>query len=131
MAVIEAVTFSIDVPDIQAGIEFYTDGLGFEAKGYASEDSFHLEADNVRIDLLEREPGSRSFPGDSPDRSYQRHWTPVHIDLVVEDVESAVRKARGAGAVLESGPRKVGSESIAGCVDPFGNGFCLIQRLND
>jgi predicted enzyme related to lactoylglutathione lyase len=129
--VVERVTFSVDVPDLRAGIEFYTEGLGFEAEGRASEDAFHLEADNVRIDLLEREPGSPSFPGASTGRSYRRHWTPVHLDLEVADVASAVRKAREAGATVESGPEKIGEELIAGCADPFGNGFCLVQPLED
>lgn len=126
MTVIGEVTFSIDVPDLRAGVEFYTEGLGLEAEGRPSDDSVHLRAGGVRIDLLEREPGSSPIPGGSGERDYRRHWTPVHLDLVVADVESAVRTAREAGATVESGPTSVDGELIATCADPFGNGFCLI-----
>jgi hypothetical protein len=34
-------------------------------------------------------------------RSYERHWTPVHLDFVVEDIASPVAKAVSAGARLE------------------------------
>jgi len=35
-------------------------------------------------------------------RDYGRHWTPVHIDFVVDDVEAALRRAVDAGARAES-----------------------------
>lgn len=129
---IEAATFSIDVPDLEAGVAFYADGLGFEALGPAAADSFELRAGAVRIDLLERESGSDAVPADGDGaaaRDYDRHWTPVHLDLVVDDVDDAVRRAVDAGATLESGPEDLGRERLARCVDPFGNGFCLLESL--
>lgn len=129
---IEAATFSIDVPDLEAGVAFYADGLGFEAAGPAAADSFELRAGGVRIDLLERDPGTPAVPTDGdgrPARNYDRHWTPVHLDLVVDDVDEAVRRAVAAGATLESEPDDLGRERLARCVDPFGNGFCLLELL--
>ena len=127
---IEAVTFSVDVPDLEAAVEFYTEGLGFDAVGRVWEDAFELRGAGVRVDLLERAPGTDATPDDADDesvRSYDRHWTPVHLDLEVDDVDAAVERAVAAGATLESGPTSFDGETIATCADPFGNGFCLIE----
>jgi hypothetical protein len=43
-----------------------------------------------------REPTAR--------RDYVRHWTPVHLDFVVESLEPAIERALGAGAELEDWP---------------------------
>jgi len=130
--VIESVTFSVDVPDLEEAVEFYSQGLGFSAVGQVWEDAFELQGAGVRVDLLERAPGSEATPDDADDesvRTYDRHWTPVHLDLEVEDVESAVERAVDAGATLESGPTSFDGETIATCSDPFGNGFCLIEPV--
>jgi predicted enzyme related to lactoylglutathione lyase len=60
-------------------------------------------------------------------RDYARHWTPVHLDFVVDDIDSAVTRAREAGARLEGEIRVGAWGKIAGMADPFGNGFCLIE----
>jgi predicted enzyme related to lactoylglutathione lyase len=60
-------------------------------------------------------------------RNYRRHWTPVHIDLVVEDLDAALRRALAAGAALD---REVQSKKwgrLANLADPFGNGLCLLE----
>ena len=125
---IESVTFSVDVPDLEEAVEFYSQGLGFSAVGQVWEDAFELRGAGVRVDLLERAAGTAATPGDDESvRAYDRHWTPVHLDLEVEDVESAVERAVDAGATLESGPTSFDGETIATCSDPFGNGFCLIE----
>lgn len=60
-------------------------------------------------------------------RDYARHWTPVHLDFVVDDVEEAARRALDAGAIQQSDcVRWRGSKCIT-FADPFGNGFCLIE----
>src|SRR3712207_2149313 len=60
-------------------------------------------------------------------RDYRRHWTPVHLDLVVPDVAAAVRKAEAAGARLEGEIRTHEWGRIAVMADPFGHGFCLLE----
>ncbi len=70
LGVIEAVTFSVDVADLDAAVEFYTEGLGFEAVGNVWEDAFELRADGVRIDLLERESGTQATPTGEDTRTY-------------------------------------------------------------
>ncbi|WP_038946618.1 VOC family protein, partial [Bradyrhizobium genomosp. III] len=59
-------------------------------------------------------------------RRYERHWTPVHIDVVVDDVDAAVARALSAGAILEAPARDAPYGRIAMLADPFGNGFCLL-----
>ncbi len=60
-------------------------------------------------------------------RDYKRHWTPVHLDFLAENVDDIVKK------VIHSGGLHEGGESgdwglIAYCSDPFGNGFCVINE---
>jgi len=37
--------------------------------------------------LLLKRQGTRPFQGATVSRSYQRHWAPVHLDLVVPDIQ--------------------------------------------
>jgi predicted enzyme related to lactoylglutathione lyase len=60
-------------------------------------------------------------------RRYGRHWTPVHPDIVVDDVDAAVARAVGAGAKLEAPAKDTAYGRIAMLADPFGHGFCLLQ----
>ena len=70
---------------------------------------------------------SPNFFFSQPLRRYDRHWTPVHPDVVVDDLDSAVTRAVGAGAVLETAARDAPYGRIAMLADPFGHGFCLVQ----
>ena len=79
------------------------------------------------IYLLAKPAGSAPCPGVAEGRTYRRHWTPVHLDFVVPDLEAAVGTARAAGAVLEGGPETYSWGRLATLADPFGHGFCLIQ----
>ena len=62
-------------------------------------------------------------------RDYRRHWTPVHLDFVVADLDAALARAQRAGATLEGEPRSATWGRIATLADPFGHGLCLIQFL--
>jgi len=124
---ITAVTVNVDVPDIAAGSRFYRNGLGFSLREEITETVHLLEAAGVRLYLLKKSPGTAPTPIEGASRSYNRHWTPVHIDLEVDDLESALATALAAGATLESRSKSEQWGAIAVCADPFGNGFCLIQ----
>ena len=108
---------NIDVPAFGLTVTRRFGGGGVELSGLP-----------VRIYLLEKAEGSVGA-GDEP-RRYVRHWTPVHLDLVVEDLEPALAQALAAGATLDSEPRTHVWGRIAVLADPFGNGFCLLQFLN-
>ena len=82
----------------------------------------------VPLDLLAKPPGTAALPsGTRALRDYDRHWTPVHLDVVVDDLDAAVRRATDAGAVLERPAEPKAWGRIALLADPFGNGFCLLE----
>ena len=62
-------------------------------------------------------------------RRYERHWTPVHLDVVVENVAAALAKALAAGAIAETGIKIASWGKIGILADPFGHGICLIEFL--
>lgn len=117
---------NIDVPDLDAGIAFYTRGLGFELIRILGGEVAEMQAPGCRAYLLAKAEGTIAAPS-SGTRRYARHWTPVHLDIPVADVQTATDRAVHGGAVLESGPTAHAWGTIAGLADPFGNGFCLIQ----
>jgi lactoylglutathione lyase len=79
------------------------------------------------IYLLRKAAGSAPFEEAPVRRSYQRHWTPVHIDVVVADVEAAAQGATAAGASQEGDIVNAAWGRMALMADPFGNGFCLLE----
>lgn len=121
---------NIDVPDLAAGEAFYTAGLSLTAARRFDEDIVELLGAGVPIYLIVKAGGSRIGPESGGERRYDRHWTPVHPDFTVEDLDAAVERALAAGAVLENGPLDLPYGRQAMFADPFGNGFCLIE-FND
>jgi predicted enzyme related to lactoylglutathione lyase len=63
-------------------------------------------------------------------RRYERHWSPIHLDLVVDDLDAAILRATEAGAVQEGKTCDAPYGRLAMFADPFGHGFCLIE-FND
>ena len=118
----------IDVDDVTRAVEFYGLGLGFEVVKH--------EADWARLELGEQTFWIMKIPAGPSGRitrDYARHWTPVHLDLVVDDVHEAVARAVAAGGRLDGEIRRQaepgGSASdVANLSDPAGNGVDLIQR---
>jgi len=123
-----AVLANIDVPDLEAAIAFYRDGLGL-SPGRRLFDGTVAEmlGAGSTIYLLAKPPGSAAGSAVSTPRDYRRHWTPVHLDFVVVDVENAVRRACTAGATLEGPIQTSAWGRLATMGDPFGHGFCLVQ----
>ena len=88
--------------------------------------AMHASAD-AAIYLLAKPEGSLPFPGATEGRAYRRHWTSVHLDVVVDDLEVAVQRAERAGAVREGGVTTHPWGRMALLADPFGNGFCVVR----
>ena len=116
------------MPDLAQAEAFYTEALGLKPGRRLGEGVLELLGAGVPIYLLAKPAGSPGAPGTI--RGYDRHWTPVHLDFVVESLEAALSQALAAGAQLESGPDTHIWGKIAVCSDPFGHGFCLIEFLN-
>src|SRR5512133_2782546 len=93
---------SIDVDDLDAAIGFYTRALGLAVARRAGDEWVELQGAPCPIDLLAKPPGTAALPsGTRALRDYERHWTPVHLDVVVDELDAAVRRAVDAGATLE------------------------------
>lgn len=126
------VLVNIDVEDLEAGVRFYCDGLGFVLLRYLFEHSVaELEPEHesgaTRVYLLQKAAGSKAADMDSARRDYARHWTPVHLDIAVDDLESARDRALAAGAQAEGSIRESGWGRLQPMCDPFGHGFCLLE----
>lgn len=120
------VSISIDVPDLQAAEKFYTDALNCR-KLRDQGKMVVLSTDNADIYLLEKEAGSEPLASADTVRDYGRHWTPVHLDFLCENVDELVAKVVACGGTHEGGESGEWG-AIAHCADPFGNGFCLINE---
>lgn len=120
---------NIDVDDLGRAIDFYCQAFGLRTSRRFGADGVELLGGTAPIYLLVKGAGSPAFPGAAQTRTYQRHWTPVHFDVVVDEVEAAVARASAAGAVLEQPVRTANWGKMALMADPFGNGFCLVQFL--
>lgn len=121
-------TINIDVPTLERGGQFYADVFGFSETARPHESYAVLECDGVRMGLLAKPEGSSPAPGSLDKRSYARHWTPVHIDFHVADLDETLDKLIKAGGKAEQVHRMEGYSPIAFCCDPFGNGFCILEE---
>lgn len=119
----------IDVDDLDNAIAFYTRALGLVPGRRLGHEWAELTGAPCAVDLLAKPPGTAALPSGEARhlRAYDRHWTPVHLDVVVDDVDAAVRRAVEAGAKLERAAETKEWGRIALLADPFGHGFCLIQ----
>jgi catechol 2,3-dioxygenase-like lactoylglutathione lyase family enzyme len=117
----------IDVDDLEKGIEFYTRGLGLRLGRRLGSNWAELLGASSPIDLLANPAGSLASPVSSARRDYARHWTPVHLDFVVDDLEAAVKRAEQAGARLDREIQVQKWGRMANMADPFGHGLCLLE----
>ena len=121
---------NIDVPDIEAGIAFYTTALGLHEGRRFDADFVELLGRDAPIYLLKKDDGSSIGPAGGDTRRYTRHWSPIHLDFVVDELELARAMVLAAGAVQEGETRDARYGKLAMFADPFGHGFCLIE-FND
>jgi predicted enzyme related to lactoylglutathione lyase len=122
------VSISIDVPDLAQAERFYEQAFGFAKKSGPVPGVAVLKAGGTTICLLEKRAGSQPSPHTTDTRRYERHWTPVHLDIHVDDLHAALARALAAGAKQEQLFEHAGHGAAAFCSDPFGHGFCLIGR---
>ena len=123
-----SIGISIDVPDLAEGVRFYSEAFGFSKVVEPVPGVVVMMAGGTTVCLLEKKAGSRPSPSTNDLRRYERHWTPVHLDFHVEDLALARERAVRAGAVEEQVFENPAHGSAAFCRDPFGHGFCLLER---
>ncbi len=119
---------NIDVDDLEKAIAFYQSAfdLRLGRRLFGSTVAEMTGASSI-VYLLTKPSGSSASSHFSLPRDYRRHWTPVHLDFEVEDIEASVQRALAAGAKLEDEIQTFPWGRIAKMSDPFGNGFCILQ----
>lgn len=121
------VLINIDVDDLARAEAFYTAAFGLKVGRRFGAFAVELTGRTSPIYLLAKASGTQAGPATGERRRYARHWTPVHLDFVVPDLEAAVEVALSAGATLETQPATHEWGRIVQLADPFGHGLCLIE----
>lgn len=120
---------NVDVENLEKAIGFYGSAFGLRIGRRFGAFGVEMLGASAPIYLLAKSPGTPASETTAQRRSYERHWTPVHLDFVVEDIALAARRAVSAGAVLEKPIAVHEWGKLAVMADPFGHGFCLVQFL--
>jgi predicted enzyme related to lactoylglutathione lyase len=121
------ILLNLDVDDIERAIAFYTQALELRVGRRFDSGFVELLGAEAPLYLLLKQAGTEPFEGAERLRDYSRHWTPFHLDFVVNDLEAAIGRAVAAGAALEGAPSQHVYGRLALLHDPFGHGFCLLQ----
>ena len=120
-------SINIDVDDLEKGVAFYSEAVGLTPVRRFGASVVELAGAQASVYLLLKSTSTPPFPGAVTARNYARHWTPVHVDFLVENAERALAAAVGAGARAESEIESYRWGRMVLMADPFGNGFCLIE----
>ena len=118
---------NIEVDDLAKAEAFYRDALGLARGRRLGTGVVEMVGGSSPVYLLLKQSGSEPFPAASSRRHYDRHWTPVHLDFVVDDLETSLAGALKAGAVLQEEVAAFEWGRLAQLADPFGHGLCLVE----
>src|SRR4029450_9141762 len=100
----------IPVPDLDAGLRFYRDGLGLELKWrHATQAGLRL-GDTELVLQTER-----------PD---------LETDFLVDSAQEAVRRVEELGGSVLSGPEDIPVGRVAGVADPIGNRLLAVRQAH-
>ena len=76
---------NIDVPDLERVIRFYQEAFGLRLSRKLFGGSVaEMAGASAPIYLIAKPEGSVPIPQSAQGRTYERHWTPVHLDFVVD-----------------------------------------------
>ena len=120
---------NLDVDDLDQAVQFYSQAFGLATGRRFGTAGVEMLGGSAPIYLLLKAPGSLASEASAERRIYERHWKPVHLDFVVEDIDAAVSRALAAGAQLEKPAATQKWGKLALMADPFGHGFCFVQFL--
>lgn len=118
------ILLNLDVDDLDRALAFYVAAFGLAPARRFGEHGVELMGADARLYLLRKAAGSTGA-GNAP-RDYARHWMPLHLDVVVDDLDAALTRALAAGAVQEGAIRDEAYGRIVQLADPFGHGWCLL-----
>lgn len=120
---------NLDVDDLDKAVRFYSSALGLKVGRRLGAFGVEMLGSSVPIYLLVKSSGTLASETTSQVRDYQRHWTPIHLDFVVDEIDPAVQRAIEVGAHLEQPITAHKWGKLALMADPFGHGFCFVQFL--
>lgn len=115
---------NIDVPDLAGAEAFYRAAFGLTPGRRLGGGAVELIGGSVPVYLLHK-PADSATAGSI--RDYARHWSPLHCDIVVDDLDAALAQALAAGAAQEGPIRDAAWGRIVQLADPYGHGWCLIR----
>lgn len=136
MTVTLDLSLNLDVPDLAAAERFYVEALGFRTGRRLEGGIVELLGAAVPLYLLPKPPGTSASPAAGSERApapsarrrtYERHWTPLHLDVLVSDIVAARERALAAGALAEGEIEEHAFGRLALLADPFGHGLCLLE----
>ncbi len=119
---------NIDIDDLERATRFYTSAFGLKI-GRRFAFAIELLGGPAPIYLLQKPARTPAAETTQQLRTYARHWTPLHLDFVTDDIDGAVAQAVSAGARLEKPVATQKWGKLALLADPFGHGFCFVQFL--
>jgi predicted enzyme related to lactoylglutathione lyase len=120
---------NIDVCDLPKAVAFYEQAIGLRAERRFGSFAVEMLGASSPVYLLLKPDGTKPSPRTNDLRRYRRHWTPVHLDVVVSEIDAAVSRAIEAGATIEGEIETHAWGRIAQIADPFGHGICFVQFL--
>jgi predicted enzyme related to lactoylglutathione lyase len=120
---------NIDVDDLARAIAFYQQAVGLRVGRRFGAFGVEMLGASAPVYLLVKAAGTTPSIATDEVRRYGRHWTPVHLDFVVPDLDAGVQRAIAAGATQEGDIQTYAWGRIAHMADPFGHGICFIQFL--
>jgi predicted enzyme related to lactoylglutathione lyase len=120
---------NIDVDDLEVAERFYASAFGLRPGRRLGDAGVEMIGAAAPIWLLAKPAGTAPSPTATDVRRYGRHWTPVHLDFVVAEIDVAVAGAVAAGARQETPVSTHEWGRLAVMADPFGHGFCFVQFL--
>lgn len=121
------ILLNIDVPDLKSAEEFYCAAFDLRVGRRLWGGVLELLGGPVTIYLLQKPEGTAPALTSNSVRTYSRHWSPLHLDIVVADIQAAIGKVIAAGAVQEGVITETAWGKLALFADPYGHGFCLIE----
>jgi predicted enzyme related to lactoylglutathione lyase len=117
------VDICIDVDDVGRAVAFYGQGLGLTIVEQHAEWA-QVKVGEQTIWIMKAGAGSDGIVR----RDYSRHWTPVHLDFHVDDIDAAVARAVAGGGRLDRAIiRHPERGDLANLSDPAGNGVDLVR----
>ena len=118
---------NLDVDDLDKAIRFYSSAFALTVGRRFGAAGVEMLGSTAPIYLLVKPAGTPASETTQQRRNYQRHWTPAHLDFVVDEIDAAVKRAVSAGAHLEQPIATHKWGKLALMADPFGHGFCFVQ----